>query len=226
MFPGLIAVCFLSSLHLVSGYKKFISWAFHKSFLSFGSGVSLSYVFISLLPSIAKEDALLKSKLGHIPFMDKYAYALVLLGILFYSFIDRKKFSKDFSWLPNTGYFFFNFLLGSILTDTNDPEIQPLVLFTIAIGMHNFISDYFLKTFKKPHLAWALVFMLFAGYITSSLINIPDFIMAIAVAFAAGGVILHVFLVENPAESIKHYFIFVLGALIYSSILLTIGTRG
>lgn len=104
-----------------------------------------------------------------------------------------------------------------------NPEIQPLTLFTIAIGLHYFIRDHLAKISKKKPILWSLIFILFAGYLTGYLAKIPDTAAAIGISFVAGGILLNTFQYELPKREKSGYFWFVCGALLYTAIVLSLG---
>ena len=45
---------------------------------------------------------------------------------------------------------FFNFFVGASLSDSTNPDIQPVTLFTIAIGMHYFVRDHQARKQDSP----------------------------------------------------------------------------
>jgi len=51
MNPGFLSLIILASIHIFGSRPKVLSWVWHGRFLSFASGVSLSYVFVDLYQS-------------------------------------------------------------------------------------------------------------------------------------------------------------------------------
>lgn len=220
MYVGFIALIILASIHLFANKVKVLGWIWHGRFLSFASGISFAYVFVDLLPQIEKGQNILKPV---IPYLDRHAYVIALLGMLFFYGLHAQSQteSKRNFWLLTSGYIFFNLLVGASLSDSTNPEIQPLYLFTIAMGMHYFIRDHNIREEKAR---WLLVAALFAGYFTGTIIHIPKTVIAIAVSFIAGGVLLNTLHYELPKNEKIGYLFFLIGAILYTAIILNVGS--
>jgi hypothetical protein len=224
MSPGFIALLVLAAIHLFANRAKVLGWVWHGQFLSFASGISLAYVFIDLLPALEKGSPVLKQAFGDLlPFLELHTYLLALLGILFYYGVESARSKLNNTWVPISGYLLFNFLVGAGLSDSSNPEIQPLALFTIAIGMHYFVRDHMTNVAKKPAVLAALILILFAGYLVGYLTKIPPAATAIGISFVAGGILLNIFRYELPKREKGGYVWFVLGALLYTTLLLSLG---
>jgi hypothetical protein len=222
--PGLISLLALVAVHLFANRPQILGWIWHGRFLSFASGVSLAYVFVDLLPALEKGEPVVKRTFDHIvPYLELHTYLLALLGILFYYGVQSFESSQKYRWLPVSGYLLFNFLIGASLSDSSNPEIQPLALFTIAIGMHYFIRDHLANISRNRSILCALILALFAGYLIGTFDKIPDTAAAIGISFAAGGILLNIFKYELPNRDKSGYFWFVCGALLYTAILLNLG---
>ncbi len=219
------ALLILAAVHLFANQPRGLGWLWQGRFLSFAAGISFAYVFVDLLPSLEEKQSILH---GLLPYAAKHAYVLSLFGLLFFYGIHTKSTNTIKSyWLPLSGYFFFNFLVGASLTDPKDPEIQPIALFTIAMAMHYFVRDHSAKELNDAlfeHRArWLLVIALFAGYFIGKELHISDAFVAIAVSFISGGMILNALHYELPKREQVGYFFFVTGALLYTAILLSLG---
>ncbi len=222
--PGFLSLLVLAAIHLFANRPKILGWVWRGQFLSFASGVSLSYVFVDLLPALEKGEPVLKRTFDQvIPYLELHTYLIALLGILFYYGVQSRASSQKHQWLPISGYLLFNFFVGASLSDSSNPEIQPLALFTIAIGLHYFIRDHLAKISKNKLILWALISILFAGYLIGYLAKIPDTATAIGISFVAGGILLNIFQYELPKREKSGYFWFVCGAILYTVILLSLG---
>lgn len=224
---GFFSILVLSAVHLFANQAKVLGWIWHGRFLSFAAGISFAYVFVDLLPALEKGQPLLKQTFENvIPYFDRHAYLIALLGMLFYYGIEPQgpKRKGETFWLTISGYLLFNFFVGASLSDSTNPDIQPLALFTIAMGMHYFVRDHQASQsdsalFQKMG-RFGLVGALFAGYIVGELTHIPDNLVAIAISFLAGGVLLNVLHYELPVKKHSGYIPFLIGALIYTAILI------
>lgn len=230
MWGGVVSVVVLALIHLFASKAQVFGWLWHGRFLSFAAGISFAYVFVDLLPTLERGQPVLKQTFGEvIPYFDRHAYLIALIGLLFYYGIQRKVegVRSERFWVAIGGYLLFNFFVGASLSDSTNPDIQPLTLFTIAIGMHDFVRDHQARvsnpTLFKQAGRWWLVAALVLGFATGTIVRIPNAVIAIAVSFLAGGVLLNVLHYELPGKKQSGYGSFVLGALIYTAILLGVG---
>lgn len=227
MSHEIIAVILLVFVHLTASRVARIGWLWHGRFLSFAAGLSFAYVFVDLLPQLEKKQEVLKQTLTPLlPYLDRHAYVVALLGVLFFYGIhtqsEMKK--KRFFWFSMTGSFLFNFFVGATLADSQSPDIQPLSLFAIALAMHTFILDHN-ATLQHPLLyqqqgRYVLILSLLCGYFTGHLFSIPATIEALVISFVAGGILLNTLHYELPKREQVGYLCFVTGALFYTVIIL------
>jgi len=231
MQPELIALFILAFIHLFANKADILGWVWHGHFLSFAAGISFAYVFIDLLPGLEKEQSILRKAFNPlIPYLDRHAYLVALIGVLFFYGLHTQSQSpttpnRNF-WISTAGYLIFNFFVGVSLSEVGNPEIQPLFLFTIAMGMHYFVSDHTTSignsVLYQSKARWLLVATLFAGYISGKLAHIPEAVVAITVSFIAGGVLLNVLRYELPKREQVGYFFFVIGSLFYTTLILSL----
>jgi hypothetical protein len=209
--------------------KRFGS-IFHGRFLSFGGGVAISYVFIDILPKLGKSDSLFrKLLLGIIPYFERHVFVMALLGFLLFFCLDKTPDAfgkKGKFWLSIVSYALFNFLVGYAVVDKDNPEVQPILLFTIAMGLHYFTNDYSLSeawgsAYKKTG-RWVLIASLFLGWFAGLLITLSQLAVALVSAFIGGGVIMNVTRHELPKEDPGSLGVFLLSAITYTAILLTL----
>jgi hypothetical protein len=228
LVPILIFVLVHLFANRVSEWGKLL----HGRFLSIGGGVAIAYVFVDLLPKLGASEMIVKEALeGIFPYFERHVYVLSLIGFLLFFLIDRRKtlFGRSSTfWLSVSSYALFNFFVGYAVVDENDPEVQPLVLFTIAIALHYFTNDYALNKSHgrayTPKVKWFLIACLFAGWLLGLWIELPPAAVALVGAFIGGGVIMNVMRHELPADNPNSLETFVIAAGAYSIILLTIGS--
>ena len=225
---GFIALLVLAAVHLFANQAKILGWVWHGRFLSFAAGISFAYVFVDLLPELEKGQPVLKETFDHfLPYLDKHAYLIALFGVLFfYGFHTQSPNHPERNfWISTSGYLIFNFFVGASLSDSSNPEIQPIALFTIALGMHYFIRDHSASlendVIYEKQARWMLVAALFAGYAIGYAAHIPEAIAAVVISFIAGGVLLNVLRYELPKREQVGYVFFLLGALFYTFLILS-----
>lgn len=227
-----ISILIFSGVHLWAE-KIRIQWISSSSrFLSIGSGVAIAYVFVDLLPKLSKSDALVKEKLWELfPYFEHHVYVMALLGFILFFIVDRSKaIVKDQSayfLLSLSSYALFNFLVGYAVVDKDNPEVQPLILFTIAMALHYFMNDYSLSMAhgdEYRHLGkWILIASLFLGWLAGYWIELSETGVALVSAFIGGGVIMNVTRHELPEENPNSLGAFLMGTFVYTAILLSIG---
>ncbi len=226
---GFIALIILALVHLLSNQARIAGWVWHGNFLSFAAGLSFAYVFVDLLPSLEKGQPVIKKMFDDIiPYFDRHAYLIALLGVLFYYGLHKSgDDSKTNYWMDMFGYLLFNFFVGAGLADSSNPDIQPITLFTVAIAMHYFVHDHNVgeddEGLYQTTARWLLIFALFAGYFVGYVTHIPDAVAAIAISFIAGGVILNTLRYELPKRQKIGFSYFVLGALFYTALIIGVG---
>jgi len=223
---SLMAIIIFSLVHL------FANKARNGRFLSIGSGIAIAYVFIDLLPKLSKHEPLVNQAIWQFfPYFERHVYVMALLGFLLFYIVDRS--NKIFSnklisfYLSISSYALLNLLIGYAVRDKDNPEVQPLMLFTFAISLHYFAIDYSLnKAFKAQynHIAkYLLIACLFAGWLSGFFLILPASAVALVSAFIGGGVIMNVTRHELPMDHPTSLPSFLLATGIYTLILLLIG---
>lgn len=226
-FASLIAVTLFVSIHLFSGKLSHLTLDFQSKFLSTAGGVAIAYVFIDLLPKLCKSDLTVRQNLYHLfPYFERHVFIMALFGFLLFYTVDRRQDGEKTYWLSLLSYALFNFLIGYAIVDKNDPEVKPLVLFTIAMGLHYFVNDYTL-TRDNPQYSkngrWILVSFLFLGWVIGLFSQLSTVAIALVTAFIGGGVIMNVIRHELPKENPNNNKAFLFSAFAYMIILLFIG---
>ncbi|MDP1881098.1 MAG: hypothetical protein Q8K60_09195 [Parachlamydiaceae bacterium] len=227
-----ISILIFSCVHLWAEKIRELGVISSSRFLSTGSGVALAYVFVDLLPKLSKSDLLVKNKLWEFfPYMEHHVYVMALLGFILFFVVDRSKTliknESVYFWLSLGSYILFNFLVGYAVVDKDNPEVQPLILFTIAMTLHYFMNDYSLSlTHGKEYRytgKWMLIAALLLGWIVGFWTELSETGVALISAFIGGGVIMNVTRHELPEENPHSLGAFLIASVIYTAILLTIG---
>jgi hypothetical protein len=94
------------------------------------------------------------------------------------------------------------------------------------MGLHFLVNDYGLRQHYKARYEsygrWMLTSGIILGWIIGYFTEIHKAVVAILFAFLAGGVILNVIKEELPQERESRFWPFILGAAVYTSLLLLI----
>jgi len=228
-----ISILVLASVHLLAGKMHNTDSAWQGRFLSIGGGIAIAYVFIELLPKLCLGDLVVRQALtGIFPFAERHVYILALLGFLLFFTVDRLQsipLQQAPFYLSLASYALFNFFMGYAVTYKDDPDIQPLALFIFAMALHYFTNDYTLnrdhRDYYQTYGKWILIGSLFFGWVIGNIVIISPAAIALINAFIGGGVIMNVTRHELPAENPNSTPTFLFGAVVYTLILLTVGTN-
>lgn len=236
-YISFLLTVFLSIIHLVGYRLKFLNTIPRSRWLSFGGGVSVSYVFIHLLPELSSGQAVvMESKFFLGNFVNHHLYLVSLAGlVLFYSLeriIRRKKEiisqgSLDqggIFWLHISSFSLYNILIGYTMVNRDEGGIPSLFLFAVAMGFHFLINDFgLLHHHKNDYIKkgrWFLSISVIVGWISGVAISIPEISVLIIFAFLSGGIILNTLKEELPDERKSRLDAFIGGVLAYATILI------
>lgn len=229
---ALIAVLVLVAVHLSARKMDQLNFISHGRFLSTGGGIAIAYVFVDLLPKLCKSDLIVQQNLaGVFPYFERHVYVMALTGFLLFFAVDRSGSILERQrayWFDLASYALFNFLVGYAVTDKDDPEVQPLILFTIAMSLHYFTNDYSLnQTHEVDYQRWGkwiLILSLFSGWLLGVFLTLPPTAVALVSAFIGGGVMMNVTRHELPEENPHSLPAFLFSAAAYTCILLSFGS--
>jgi hypothetical protein len=226
-----ISILIFASVHLFAAKIRRLNVKTQGIFLSAGGGIALAYVFVDLLPKLCKSNLVVQKALsGFFPYFERHVYILALIGFLLFFIVDKTQLilpKKQAFWFPFIAYAIFNFFVGYAVVDKDDPDVQPLALFTFAITLHYFVNDYSLnrnhgQTYQQIG-KWILILSLFLGWFTGISVTLLEPAIALIGAFIAGGVMMNVIRHELPKTNPNSLATFLVSAFIYTIILLAIG---
>ncbi len=227
-----LAVCVFAAVHLFAHKARRFERVYSIWILSIGGGIAISYVFVDILPKLSRHEPLISRTIRWIfPYFEKHVYVIALLGFLLFLSVDRSKNllrnNSAFFYFSISSYALLNLLLGYAVADLDNPEVRPLLLFTLAMGLHYFANDYSLtSTLGKQydHIAkWILIGCLFAGWFIGLVIELSAAAVAMVSAFIGGGVIMNVTRHELPEGHVYNLLAFLAASIAYATILMTIG---
>lgn len=233
-FASFLAVLVIASVHLFAERTRRAEPLLHSRLLSTGSGVALAYVFIDILPKLSQSDLVVRNAIWpFFPYFEHHVYVMALAGFILFFIVDRSEKTlgkSSFFYLSLSSYALFNFLVGYAVVDKDNPEVQPLLLFTFAMVLHYFMNDYSLNeahgrsysSFGK----WILIASLFLGWFAGFWVEISPAGIGLVSAFIGGGVIMNVTRHELPSDNPNSISAFLTAALVYTAILLSLGPKG
>lgn len=202
----------------------------------------MAYVFVHLLPELGEhQEALAEAAGTPLGLLDRHVYLVALTGLaVFYaleqsahasrreahSSSEQDATSKDVFWIHTASYGVYNALIGYLVLHRLEQGVESMVIFAAAMFLHFIVNDYGLREHHKgKYMAvgrWLLAGAIIVGWGVGLSVSVPPSAIAVILAFLAGGVMLNVLKEELPGERASHLWAFVLGAAVYSSILLAI----
>lgn len=235
----LLAAAGLIVVHLSGAKLTFLEGTPRSVWLSVSGGISVSYVFIHLLPELAKGQEVIRKSVGALlQSLDHHSYLMALGGLIVFYGLERmakqahaehhakeeqKTPDKKIFWLHIIAFSIYNALIGYLLAN-NFHAVKTLALFFIAMALHFIVTDFGLReNFKDTYRIvgrWLLSSAILIGTAIGLLVEISEVATSALIAVLAGGVILNVMKEELPEERRSRFAPFLLGALGYAFLLL------
>ncbi|MBE9155915.1 hypothetical protein IQ265_03580 [Nodosilinea sp. LEGE 06152] len=232
----------LAVVHLLAKNLRFLRAVPRSRWLSFGSGVSVAYVFIHILPELHEQQESIQATLNRqLLFVENHVYLIALLGVaVFYGLERLIKQSRQQNQAEGEGdvaerhvfgihmasFALYNALIGYLLIHRESPDLASLFTFAIAMGLHFVVNDYGLRQDHRHNYdhtgRWVLAAAILVGWAIGASTKIHQAALAVLFAFLAGGIILNVLKEELPEERKSHFGSFAIGAAGYTMLLLAI----
>jgi hypothetical protein len=205
--------------------------------VSIAGGVSVSTIFIDLLPEISDKQAKFSASAhpGSALFSEQAIYLAALLGfVLFYgleyflagSASEEGKPSRVFSLFRIMAFAGYSGLIGYLLVHEVWDGAASLVLYALAMAFHLLIVDYSLSGshygLYESHGRWILALSVLIGWSAGMLTPIPEQWLARITGFVCGGVIMNTLVVELPEGRGGRFWAFVLAAMAYTVVLIAV----
>ncbi len=236
---SLLAATGLAAVHLLAGHLKLLHVTPRSIWLSAAGGISVSYVFLHLLPELANGQTVIKeSTQGFIGFFEHHAYLLALFGLALFYGLERaakksrsQRAAQEFEEVPSPQVFcihivsfsLYNMLVGYLLVQKSMSP-RELGFFFFAMAVHFLVNDYGLREhYKSMYVSpgrWILSLSVLLGVGIGVAFEVSELAISILVAFLAGGIILNVLKEELPEERQSRFSAFLTGCILYSILLL------
>lgn len=231
------AMLVLAIVHLVAGRLQFDNPRRRRSWLSFAGGVSVTYVFLDLLPELAEAQGVLQERFAAMEFLEDHVYLVALFGLAgFYgveSYVRRRRRidsrtssseSDAVFWIHIASFAVYNALIGYLMVE-REPYQEHLPAFVVAMGLHFLVTDYGLRNHHDEIYdrrgRWVLSAAIVIGTLFGMTAEVSEAFVSVLAAFIAGGAILNVMKEELPKETTSRFGAFAVGVVI-ASVLLTI----
>ena len=235
VLASLLAALAMALVHLLSPRLDFLEGVPRNRWLSAAGGISTAYVFVHLLPELAHHQAEMfeGAELGA---AEAEIFLVALLGLMvFYGLEqlakahpaadDRHRALPDEAfWLHVGSFAVYNMIVGYLLPErAEEGGAGGLAIYAFAMVLHFVVNDRGLFAHHGPRYhttsRWMLAAAPFAGLGLAAVVELPEFALALVVAFLGGGVILNVLKEELPEERQSRFWAFALGAAGYAALL-------
>ncbi len=162
--------------------------------LAAGAGIGIAYVVVHLLPEIAVgAEVVRRSTEGRLPYAELHAYLLVLIGIIG-TLLLRAAQNGLHGMSPHPRVRIVQpalsaLIVGYLLAVRDNTDVGPILLFTLAIGLHVALNAHGLAVkLKSPQGGTVLAAAIAVGYVAGLGWEAPPVVVAGLLSLLAGGV--------------------------------------
>jgi len=224
---SLIGVLVLASIHLAAG-RLHRGATVRPMWLAAGSGLSIAYVFVHLLPELseAQGEWLAARPDRALIWLDTQIYVAALLGVILSVTLDRVARSRRSSgfWLHITWFAVYNALIGGFALRVT--SAVPMVLATLAFGAHFWMNDHDLYVrYGRDYTRagrWVLAVAIVAGWGVALVVSPSPIVVLASLALLSGGMIASAIRNELPERGHGQLLPWVVGALGYTLLMLAL----
>lgn len=230
----------LTVVHLGAGKVRSLRGIPRSRWLSLAGGISVSYVFVHLLPELQEGQAAVEET-GRLPWLERHVWLLALGGLaVFYglehlALSSRRRRQEEAGedatgpaalWISIVAFGLYNSLIGYLLLHREERGVVALATFAFAMAVHFVVTDFSLQDHHKQGYAafgrWVVSLALLAGWAVGLVLELSPAAFAVPLAFLGGGVILNVLKEELPTERRSRFLPFLAGASAYAALLLVV----
>lgn len=235
-------VLVLAFIHFFGTRLRFLAGVPRSVWLSVAGGVSVAYVFLHLFPELGEGQEQVSKLNWAERFLNHHVYLMSLIGLAVFYGLERvvvetkyrqkkkgqegPRHEQGIFWLHIGSFAIYNALIGYILFQREEGTLQNLLLFSIAMALHFIVNDFGLQEHHHDSYRrigrWVLVAALVAGWGIGFVVELPEALVILVMAFVGGGVIMNVLKEELPEERESRYWAFALGAGLYAALLLSL----
>ncbi len=241
-----LTVAALAGLHWLAGTNWGLREERRRSLISAAAGISITYVFLELMPDLAEKQILVEGS-GFLPRLEQHVYIFALLGLVIGFWLEtvsrksrrRQRLagkgnvtdSRTF-WFSMFLFMIFNMSIGYAIASPDDLDIQPLWVFALAMGLHFLANDHSLAEHHGRRYQqkgrWLLGGALFVGWAIGIIprFEMPAAALALVLAYIAGSTVFNVLRHELPdTDRQVDVGAFLVGVVIYSLVILALAPQ-
>lgn len=224
------AAAVMAAVHVASPWLVFLDRTPRSIWLSVAGGVSVAYVFVHLLPELAR---LQREHFGDHQ-IEAFLYLFAAAGLVAYYGLEQiakrhgggsgTRTPASVFWLHLGSFALYNLLIGYLLHEQARLEgTGGMGLYAGAMALHFVVND---RALYRHHGAlytrrgrWMLAVATLAGWATGLRFEIGMTWIAAAIALLAGSVVLNVIKEELPEDRESRFWAFALGTGLYAGLL-------
>lgn len=215
----------LATAHVAGGRLHGLDLVPRSWLLSAGSGVSVAYVFVHLLPEVAA----LEEHAGQ----EAVGWLVALAGLVVFYGLElaaRRGTDPDDEHRDDVGrvhlasYTLYNGLIGYLLVERSHESARALLVFALAMALHFLVNDHALRAHhgRLYHDTgrWLVAGGVLLGAAIGVAVTASDAVLGLLVAFLAGAVTMNVLKEELPEGQSSRWVPFAGAAAAYAGLLL------
>lgn len=230
----------LALTHVFAVRLRFLRGVPRNRWLSGAGGISVAYVFMHLLPELARAQERFDAAGGPVlEAIEKHVYVVALLGLTLYYGLDRLALESrrrragragidettgGVFWVHVASFSLYNVLIGYLLVHREEPTPRALVFFIVVMALHFLVTDFSLWEHHKDRYTragrWILAAAVVGGWFAGRVTDVSELFVASMTAFLAGGIVLNVLKEEVPEERGSRFGAFAVGVAAYAALLL------
>ena len=240
LMTGAMALAFCA-VHILVGRLRFLESKPRSAWLSFAGGVSVAYVFLHIMPELAAHGEVFTEATGlEMAFAESWVYTLSLAGLVLFYGLERAivvsrtarmagggddRPEQLVFWLHVGASSVLIFIVSYLLNHREDSSPIELFLYFGALLLH-FVSYDFGTREDHPDLydrygRWALAAATLIGWITGTVVMLPELAIGCLFAFVGGSIVLVILKEELPEERESRFVPFLVGTVLYAVLVLT-----
>lgn len=235
-YPYTLAAALVFASVYVFGHRLRAT-AHHRRWVSIAAGVSVSTIFIDLLPEISERQASFATgqHRGEALFPEQAIYLAAMLGfVLFYgleymvtaSASTESEPNRAFSTVRIASFAGYSSLIAYLVVRGEWSSVWSLLLYSLAMAFHLLLVDHSLAREQaelyKNRGRWILALAVMIGWSVGMIASIPEQWLARITGFVCGGVIMNTLVVELPEGRGGRFWPFVFAAAAYSFVLIVV----
>lgn len=147
----LVAALLLAAVYLVGHRALPREEAHPRRWLSLAAGVSMTYVFLDVLPELGARHRAFLAKVGEVSFAEHRIYALALVGFIFLYALDelvkmargeedgagvRPETRIPIFWIHIGGFALYGWVIGDALVSHAEKGLRDLWIYVAAMVFH------------------------------------------------------------------------------------------